>query len=148
MGLIRRHRLQTKPGPVHVFSGGPLEIWLHLDEDFHRDAKFTIFEDSWLKAQPLCVSAPAKLFQGGQASEQHFCLAAAKPKVAVVGVYRPSVLQNLYDRVAVDFVKVFPDRKSGVFLRPKRRALAVGAIPALHARVFFAALVQRSNPRL
>lgn len=82
---------------------------MHLNEHTHAHTKLLIMQDSWLELEPRLISRPAELSQGGQTRQQHLCLAASKPEMTVILMYRPSVFLKLNNGKAVDFVEAFDD---------------------------------------
>jgi hypothetical protein len=60
--------------------------------------------------------------------------------MAVALMYRPSVLKDFNNGVAVNFVEIFLYRELRVFRRPECGTLAVGAKPTLDAWIFLTTL--------
>jgi hypothetical protein len=125
--------LQVEPIFLDQFVAN-LEIGIHCSEHFDCNTEVGFRENLRFEfGTVLFVRGPRKYSQAGQARKNYSSYPAPESEMLVVPVYWPAVLKYLDNGIAA--VGRFLNRKVGILSGPPRRALAVRALPPVHAGV-------------
>ena len=121
------------------------KIGAHCDKRFYRDAKPAIGENLGFEFGPfLLARGPGECLQCRQACKKYPSYSASESKVFVMPVNLPTILKNLYDRVAA--VGVFDDGKIRIFCCASQRTLAMSTESTFHTWEFVAETVRHHLP--